>query len=357
MHSHRVLLASASILLGIGVMLPINVTTHAQNPQNDNYGFIRFFHAAIDVPPLDIYISDSDTPTVRNLAYGEATDFMTLPSSTQGFVARAAGSGSGGDILFRLNRRVKANQSEIITAAGLNSRRAFVLEPLVLVRSETRGKARVRVFNTVWGGPYLTVKDNRGATYGQDLQYLSSSADSDVDPGVYSFEIQSGGGKPVATEENAKLEADKVYSLMIIGGMDGTPPVRFVVLVSDQETTRVRIVNDSNAPADIYIKGNDTPFVRALPPASSTDYVPVPSGATTFVLRAAGSAPNSSELAFVAPQLRPGRDVTITINGSGVATQMGLTDDHLTLQPGPSTSTPKAEAETPTAVQEATQAR
>jgi hypothetical protein len=255
---------------------------------------------------------------------------MSLPSSTQGYIVRAAGSGPEGDILFHLNRRVKANQSEIIAAAGLASRRAFVLEPLVLVRSATHGNARVRVFNMVWGGPYLTVKDNTGAVYGQDLQYLSSSADIDVAPGTFSFEVQSGAGKTVTTIDDLNLVPDKVYSLMIIGGMEGDPPLHFVVLVSDQESTRVRIANNSNVPADVYIKGIEQPFVKGIPAGTITDYMPVPSGATTFVLRAADSAPNSSELAFVAPQLRPGRDITISINGTGVATQMGITDDHLT---------------------------
>ncbi len=333
---HRVLLAGAALLFTtFGAIMP----AAAQNSSGDNFGFVRFIHTAIDVPPIDIYAGDnSQTPVVSNLAYGQATPFMTLPSTVQGYVVRPAGSGPDGEVLFRLNRRVKPNQSEIIAAAGLASRKAFVLEPLVLVRSGTRGNARVRVFNMVWGGPYLTVKDNTGTVYGQDLQYLSSSGDVDVAPGTYSFEVQSGAGKRVASVDNLNLEADKVYSLMIIGGMEGDPPVRFVVLDSEQETTRVRIVNNGGATADVYIKGNDQPFVRGLAAGTSTDFIPVPSGATTFVLRAAGSAPNSSELAFVAPQLRPGRDITITINGTGVATQMGITEDHLTQ----ATATPAA---------------
>jgi hypothetical protein len=327
MHLNRALLVGAAIVfLGISAIMPAT----AQTSPIENFGFVRFIHTAVDVPPLDIYVGDTSL-LISSLSYGESTDFMTMPTSVQGFTARAAGSGVSGSILARLNRRVKANQSEIITAAGLNSKRAFVLEPLVLVRNATRGRARVRVFNTVWGGPYLTVKDSRGVTYGQDLQYLSTSPDSDVEPGTYQFEIQqSGSGTTVAMTEDLQLEVDKIYSLMIIGGMDGTPPVRFVVLITDQETTRVRIANNSSAPADIYIKGNTTPFARGIAPGAVSEYTTVPSGATTFILRAPGSAPNSQELAFVAPQLRPGRDVTITINGSGVATQMGVTDDHLT---------------------------
>src|SRR5206468_2206617 len=105
------LAGAAAILLGIGAITPVTAQTGA----TDNFGFIRFIHTAIDVPPLDIYIGDANpTLLVSNLAYGEATDFMSLPTTVQGFTARAAGTVSEGDVLFRLNRRVKANQSEII---------------------------------------------------------------------------------------------------------------------------------------------------------------------------------------------------------------------------------------------------
>lgn len=320
------LMGAALVMSGVGAVGP----TAAQTSPTENYGFVRFIHTSIDMRAVDIFAGETNTLIVSNLDYGQATEFMALPSTTQGFVARPAGFGPDAEPLFQLNRRVKANQSEIIAAAGLTNRRAFVLEALVMVRNATRNKARVRVFNMVWGGPYLSVRDTKGIYYGQDLQYLSTSADVDTAPGVYDFELVSGTGKSVTTAKGVNLEADKVYSLMIIGGMDGDPPVQLVILVSEQETTRVRIVNKSSNNADIYIKGNTEPFARNLPPGQSTDFNPVPSGATTFVLRAANSAPTSPELSFVAPQLRPGRDVTITLDGAGIATQMGITEDRLT---------------------------
>jgi hypothetical protein len=85
-----------------------------------------------------------------------------------------------------------------------------------------------------------------------------------------------------------------------------------------------------------------------LAPDDSTDFIPVPSGATTFILRATGSGPDGTEVAFVAPQLRPWRDVTISINGAGVATQMGITED----RPTPGLDTPLSP---PVATVEATQ--
>ena len=79
MHWYRVLLAvTAVILLGIGSIMSVT----AQSAPTDNFGFVRFIHTAIDVPPLDIYIGDANpTRLVSNLAYGEATDFMSLPTT------------------------------------------------------------------------------------------------------------------------------------------------------------------------------------------------------------------------------------------------------------------------------------
>src|SRR5512141_681915 len=118
MNGCRGLLAGAAVLLiAVGALTPAAAQT------SDSYGFIRFVHGAIDVPALDIYASNPDVLLVSNLAFGQSTEFMALPTTIQGFTARPAGSSPDSDPLFRLTRRVKANQSEIIAAAGLGSNR------------------------------------------------------------------------------------------------------------------------------------------------------------------------------------------------------------------------------------------
>jgi len=295
----------------------------------DNVGFTRFAHTAVDVGPIDIYIGANTKPFVTNLKYGDVTDFISLPDTLSGYIARAAGSSADSPPLFKLAWGVKANKSEMITAAGLNSHKAFLLEPMTLVRNNTKGKARVRVYDTVWGGALLNVDTTQGMNFSQNQQYLNPSSDKDVAPGVYDFEVKDGTGKVLSTAPGIKLEADKVYVMLIIGGAAGNPPIKLLPIVNDEEVTRIQFVNKSDKAVDVYIKGDIKPLVVELATGSSTPLTILPSASVTFVVRTAGSTVLDKELAFVATQMFPGRDLVMTINSSG-GVQISVTSNALT---------------------------
>jgi len=302
----------------------------AQTDKVNDFGFTRFAHTAIDVGPIDIYVGTNPQPTVTNLKYGDVTDFMALPVTASGYFARAAGSPADSKPLFGLNWGVKANKSEMITAAGLSSRRAFLLEPMTWVRSNTKGKARIRIYDTVWGGALLSVDTAQGIGFSQNQQYLNPSRDSDVEPGLYDFQVKDGSGKIIATAPGIKLEADKVYVMLIMGGAAGNPPIKLLPIASDQEKTRVQFVNQSKSTVDVYIKGDAKPFVSGLTNGTSTQLTSLPSRSVTFVARNAGGAVSDKEIAFVALQLYPERDTVITISSSGSGVQMAVTSNALT---------------------------
>lgn len=302
-------------------------------------GFVRFAHTAIDVGPIDIYQGLSgQTPIVTNLAYGQFTDFQTLDATTTGFVARPAGSGPGGKLIFKLNWGVKSNESLVVIAAGLASNIEVIMEPISIVRNDMKGKARVRVVNMVWG-TRLTVKSDQGLNLGQGLGPIGYS-DHEVEPGTYTLQVTTSGGDVVATAASLALKADTAYTMVLAGGKDGKPPIQIMTLVSQQEITRVKIINKGAAAADIYIKHLGTLFAAGLASGAETDFVPMPSRDVTFVVRTAGSAPTSREMAAISTQLRPERDVTIVINPNRT---MDIIREELT--PPSAIPTPEATAE------------
>lgn len=323
-----------SILLGVGSLtlsILLAIPAGAQTVQNDNVGFVRFAHTAVDVPPIDVYVGNNPQPVVTNLKYGDVTDFIALSTTRSGFVARATGSAADSQPLFSLQWGIKANESELITAAGLSSRKAFLLEPLVLVRNNTRGKARVRVFDTVWGGSFLSVGTTQGISFSSNQKYLDPSSDMDVDPGTHDFQVKDNTGKVIATASGVALEADKVYVMLITGSADGSTPIKLTAVVSDEDKTRVQIVNQSSNPIDVYVKGQTSPFVSTLNSGVTSDFTTFPSGAITFVVRGAGSSATDKEVAALAIQLRPEHDTVITVSNSGGAVQMAITSDTLTV--------------------------
>lgn len=323
---------SRSILLGVCVLLVATslVLPSAAQPIKDNVGFVRFVHTAIDQGPIDIYVGANPKPVATNLKYGDVTDFVTLPVTTSGYVARAAGSPADSKPLFSLNWGLRTNESQMITAAGLNSRKAFLMEPIILVRNKTNGKARVRIFDTVWGGSNLNVSATQGLNFSTNQHYLSVSDSADIAPGAYDFQVKDGSGKVVGSLSGATLEADKVYMLLIVGGTTGTPPITLLPVMSDEEKTRVQFVNQTGSAVDVYIKGETKPFAANLGANATTDLMALPTGSVTFVVRKAGSSVTDKELAYIATQLYPGRDLVITVGASGGLVQMAITSYALT---------------------------
>lgn len=326
----RTLFLSLLALLVASILVTSAGSATAQSPDTANVGFVRFMHAAIDVPPIDIYVGSDPKPVAASLSYRQFTDFVALPTNLSGYTARAAGSGPNGAVLFRLDWGVKANKSELIVAVGLAARKSFVLEPLTLVRNETKGKARVRVFNTVSGGAHLSVSSKQGVAFSKDQDYLNASADSDVAPGPYNFETKDDTGRLTTNPLSLTLEADKVYTLVLVGGAGGNPPISIIPIISDQETTRVQIINKSGSAFDVYVKGEAQPLVAGVTDGQSTDFIGLPSRAVTLVLHKPGSGAAGKEMGALELQLHPGRDTVITLSNAGGVPQLAITSETLT---------------------------
>jgi hypothetical protein len=329
------------LLIGVSTRLPVTAQTTSQN-QHD-VGFVRFAHVAIDVPAIDIYQIDGLQPLVSKLEYGKFTDFIALPTTSRGYIARTAGSETSTDPLFRLQWGVTANKSELVLAAGSNAQKSFLLEPITLLRSNTQGKARVRVVNAAWGGTPLTLKTNQDVL-AQSLAY-AAVADADIKPDTYDFDISTDAGQSVGSEKQVMLEADKVYTMVITGSSQGQPPIQLMTVVSDQETTRVKFINQNGAPADIYLKGSDKALATGLGTNATSEFITIPSGAATFIIRNVGSAATERELGALMTQLRPGRDVIISLVG-GNPPKLEITEEILTV-PGPVAGTHAATSAAP----------
>jgi hypothetical protein len=100
-----------------------------------------------------------------------------------------------------------------------------------------------------------------------------------------------------------------------------------MTLESPQDQTRVRFVNQRADAVDLHIRPGNARIIENLQPGASTDYIGLPSGAATFVAYAPGEGPRGQEKAALAEQLRPGRDLTVTLGANG---QMSVTESVFT---------------------------
>ena len=174
------------------------------NPLNlvatDSVVFVRFAHAAADAPPVDLYLQEmGELPVVNALAFGQETDFVFLPAGSHTVVARAAGSGPGGEIITSTDWNFQRDTSWLVAFAGLTSNASLQLEPINLLRDDIPAdRSRVRVVNLVSEGTVLSVSSSTGDDFGQMLGWIGVF-DADVTPGAVSLSLASSDGTALPT--------------------------------------------------------------------------------------------------------------------------------------------------------------
>jgi len=320
-------------LIAVGIA---PATAQTAQPSAVDAGFTRFAHLSADAPAVDIYIGNVATPVATNLKFGDVTDYVALPTTLSGYTARAAGSPANSSPVARLDWGVKSNNSNIIIVVGLQETASVSVEPITVVRTDTKGKARVRVISVVSGGPNLSVANKQGVQFSQNQKFLDVAAYKDVEPGTYSFSVSDGTGKSYTSADIA-IGANEITELFVAGRTQSG--VKLVPVVSKVDFTNVKIANQAADAFDVYLKGTDQPFTAALGAGQSGTSQSIPSGAVTFVVRKAGGTVKDQELAALPIQLRPYRDTTITITaGANGTPQIAVSNDTLTLAFAPGIS-------------------
>lgn len=276
--------------------------------------FIAFAHTSVDAGPIDIYTGNSVTPVIANLNFGEATALIPFNGGPRTFLARPAGSGAAGDLLYEVRWDYLANSSWILTAAGLRDELAFIVEPISIVRNDYNERARVRVVNFV-PDRRVTVRGTNGVVFGDGLGWIGIK-DTLVDAGSYELEVRTSDGEKPLEALRLEIEAATTYTLYIIGRGDADLPVRVLPIITPQDMTRVRFVNAGADGVDIHYRPGNERLVDNLPGGETTDYVALASGAVTFIAYAPGTGPTGRELAALPLQLRPGREVTVTLGAN-----------------------------------------
>lgn len=285
--------------------------------------FIAFVHTSPDVGPIDLYTSDVEGPVVSNLTFGEATDLIPFASGPRTFIARAAGSDSGSEALATSEKDYASNSSWLFTAAGLSEQVSFLMEPMSVVRNEYNNQARIRVVNFV-PETSIDVVDGNGADFGTGLGWIGMQ-DTMVDAGSHTIQVNVN-GEPFTEPVTLDVAANTTYTLFVMGQPGTDAPVQILPVVTPQETGRVRFISTRGDAVDVHYRPGDERLIENLAAGATSDWITLEAGAVTFIAYAPGTGPTGTELAGVATQLRPGYDVTISVNDA----EMVVTEDVFT---------------------------
>lgn len=299
-------------------------STANMNPLNligsDAVTFVRFANAAIDIPSVDLYVQElGDTAVVKDLSFGHLTNSILLPSGKYNVVARAAGSGIGGNVITTMNWNFQQDTSWLVTFIGLTSNASLQLEPVNLLRNDIAGNmSRVRVVNFVAGTPALTVSSGAGDDFGHSLGWIGVF-DADMKPGKYSLTVKSKDGTALLTDSAVDVGAGALSTVLLVGSVNGSQPLRLVTFSSLASVSRVQFVNHSSAAIQIFVRPGKTELVKSLPASKTSEWMTIPSGSVTFVSYVSGTGPTGQELGAWIGEVQPLRDTTITFTAAKTA--------------------------------------
>lgn len=303
-----------------------NTTSIAVSPDIDAEKaivFISFANTSIDSGVIDIYSNLTPEPVVTDLAFGEATGLVPFEAGSITFTGRVAGSGKNGEVLAADNKDFAANSSWVVTMAGLQSKVSLIMEPMSIVRSKYNGQARVRVVNFVQDSR-IDLVEGEGDDFGSHLGWVGMK-DKMIDPGTHTLQAHSD-GKALMEPMTFDFAANTTYTLYIIGQAGSDHPVQILSIVTPQETTRVRFISTRSDAVEIFYRPAKEMLIENIANGETSDWFTLEAGAVTFLAYAPGTGMGGREMGGIALQLRPGRDLTITMSDNNMdVTEVALT--------------------------------
>lgn len=230
------------------------MSTFVQNPLNlvgdELVAFFTFTHASPDVGPVDLYLSElSETAILTDVAYGESTGFLYLPSGTYTVVARPAGADATSDPIASNNWEFPSNGSWMVVLAGQTADATLQLEPINLLREDLADDvARVRVVNLLADGQEVTLSSADGvADFGSTAGWMGIT-DVETTPGSVNLSVAGTDGTTLVESAPVDLPGGQFTTILLIGAPANGQPVQMLTSHSPAYRSRVQFVNNSDAP-------------------------------------------------------------------------------------------------------------
>ncbi len=206
-----------------------NINSNSNNNINSNKesAMVRVLHAVPDAPKVDVYANGM--PLAKNLAFGEITDYMPVPSGTYEITIYPAGTMTNPVIKQMLT--VNDKQKLTVAATGTLS----TITGMAITDSNQpmqKGDAMVRFIHLSPNAPAvdLTLPNStvlfRNISYGQATPYVA------VPPSTYTVQVRAANTPNVVlTVPNVKVDKGKFYTAYALGLVGETPPLQALAVM------------------------------------------------------------------------------------------------------------------------------
>ncbi len=219
---------------------PVTTTTNkgsstappaAQVEDRDN-ALVHVIHAIPGGATVDVFAENNKAFT--NVAYKSVTPYREIPDDRQTFRVRPTGQDTATP-LVEDSEGFSDGQHYTIIALPTDGGRAdlrFVRDNISVPSS---GKAKVRVIHAAAGVGEVDVyaRGNNDALF-DGVNFPSESSYNEIDPVTGTLEVRREGQNTAAlTIPNARFEAGKIYTVIVMGRATGTPRLE-AIIVEDQ---------------------------------------------------------------------------------------------------------------------------
>ena len=231
---------------------PAQIPGWTENPQwAGRYCHIRFIHAAVGWPQVDIYVNQ--TQVISAVQYAELTEYFTARAGRAVITIRQT---DDGQVLNQTSFLVE--KGGFYTVAAVNSAAGIALYLMEdIACSKSVYNSCLRVANLTNQAPALDITMNEGRTLFTNVKFLDVTEYKQISPGTYDFGIAESGGCqtlppiqprralqliPVVIGETCRqnvlvtaqrtIERDRVYTMYLIGNAYSQPYLNAVLAES-----------------------------------------------------------------------------------------------------------------------------
>ncbi|MBL7253650.1 DUF4397 domain-containing protein [Paractinoplanes lichenicola] len=181
-------------------------------------GYVRLAHLSPDTPAVDVYLRSTsgavEPQTFRAVAYGDMSRYLRLPAGAYQVAMRRVGAPASEQPV--ITTEVGVQNKGAYTVAGVGR---FADLGLRVLKDDLRlpdpGKSKVRIIQASVKAPVLDVAGKNGAKIADGVQFATTTAYREVNPGRWSVRVVPAGGGG-AEELPCTLGAGSVYSLIVL---------------------------------------------------------------------------------------------------------------------------------------------
>ncbi|WP_042346655.1 DUF4397 domain-containing protein [Bacillus massiliigorillae] len=187
---------------------------------------VRILHAAPDAPNVDVYING--TRILKDFPYKKITDYLPLPQGKYQVDIYPTGN----QVSTIISRKVEVQNGKIYTLAATGNGKNLKLltyedHPIV-----PHGEAKVRFIHLAPDAPAVDIAVKHGDIIFPNIAYRKATNYLGVTPMNIDLEAREAGTKTVMLElPNVDLKPNTVYSIYIIGSIEGTPALEALILI------------------------------------------------------------------------------------------------------------------------------